>query len=166
MTQVAYLLLVSVQLIGLLLIAVGWPGIWLQVGSLALFAWATGFEVVGQVTVGLVVFLALLGEMAEWTLGGRYARRYGGGRRAAFGAILGGMVGAIVGMPVPLLGSVFGAMVGSFAGAVLFELSTGRGASPALQVGWGALLGWMIAVAMKASLGVVILVLAMVTAFR
>lgn len=162
----AYLLLVAVQVIGLLLIAFGLPGIWLQVGSLALFAWMTEFQTVGMVTVGVVIFLAVLAEIAEWTLGGRFARKYGGGRRAAFGAIVGGTVGALVGMPVPLLGSVFGAMVGSFVGAFVFELTTGRGASPAFRVGWGALLGWIIAVAMKASVGVVILVLALITAIR
>lgn len=161
----AYLLLVGAQLVGLFLIALGLPGLWLQAGALGLFAWMGQFEVVSEITVAVAVFLALLAELAEFLLGGRYARKYGGGRRAGVGAIIGGMVGALVGLPLPLLGSVFGAMLGAFAGAFLLELTTGRGANPALRAGWGAFLGRIVATAMKAGVGVVILVLAAITAF-
>ena len=43
------------------------------------FAWAGAFQTVGLFSVALVVFLALLAEIAEFLLGGRYARKYGGG---------------------------------------------------------------------------------------
>lgn len=160
----AYLALVAVQLVGLLLVAVGLPGLWLQVAALGLFAWMGDFQVVGPITVGVAALLALLAEVAEFLLAGRYARRYGGGRRAEWGAILGGMVGALVGLPLPLLGSVFGALVGAFAGAFLLELTRGRGPNPAVRAGWGAFLGRVVATAMKAGVAVVILVLTALTA--
>jgi uncharacterized protein YqgC (DUF456 family) len=163
---VAYVLLVVVQLVGLLLTAVGLPGLWLQVGALGAYAWWGGFQTVSYISVGVVLVLALLAEIAEFLLGGRYARRYGGSRRAAWGAILGGVVGALVGLPVPLLGSVFGAMVGAFVGAFLLELTSGRGTGAAARAGWGAVLGRTVAIAMKASVGVVILVLTLVAAAR
>lgn len=153
-------------MVGLLLIPFGLPGLWIQVGALAIFAWATEFATVGLYTVAVVAFLALLAEIAEFLLAGGFAKRYGGGRRAAIGAMIGAVTGAIVGAPVPLLGSVVGAMVGSFAGAMLMELTRGTGARPAVRAGWGALLGWSISVALKAGLGVAIAVLTLFIAIR
>lgn len=162
----AYLLLALAQLLGLVLIPFGLPGLWIQVGALAVYGWATDFATVGLYPLLAVGLLALLAELAEFLLAGRMARRYGGGRRAAVGALLGGVVGALLGVPVPLLGSVIGAMLGSFAGAALLELTTGRGATPAVRVGWGALVGRVVAVAMKGGLGVVIAVLVLFAALR
>lgn len=162
----AYLLLAASQLVGLFLIPFGLPGLWLQVGALALFAWLTGFATVGAAAILWVLGLAFLAEVAEFLLGGRYARRYGGGRRAAWGAILGGIVGAVVGLPLPILGSVIGAFIGSFLGASLLELTTGRGATPALKAGWGAFLGRLVATGLKVGVGVSVAVVALLTAWR
>ena len=162
----AYLLLVVIQLVGLALIVFGLPGLWVEVAAFIGYAWLTGVTTVGTASILLVVGLALLAELAELLLGGRFARRYGGGRRAAWGAILGGMIGAIVGLPIPVVGSVVGAMVGSFTGAFLLELTRRKGASPALRVGWGALLGWCTAIALKVGVGMVILVFTVFTALR
>ena len=71
-----------------------------------------------------------------------------------------------MGVPVPLVGSVIGAMLGSFAGAFLLELTRRQGTAPALRVGWGALLGWCTAIALKVGVGMVILVFTIVTALR
>ena len=162
----AYVLLAVAQIVGLLLIPFGLPGLWVQVGALAIFAWATDFATVGLYSVGIVFLLALLAEIAEFLLAGGFARRYGGGRRAAVGAMVGALTGAIVGVPVPLLGSVVGAMLGSFVGATLFELTRGTGATPAARAGWGAVLGWITAVALKAGLGVAVAVFTLFIAIR
>ncbi|CAN5187980.1 hypothetical protein BH24GEM2_BH24GEM2_19000 [soil metagenome] len=160
----AYLLLAAAQIIGILLIPLGLPGLWIQVGALALYAWQTDFATMGAIPIVVVVVLGLAAEALEFGLGGRYARRYGGGRRAAWGAILGGIVGAIMGVPVPIIGSVIGAFVGSFVGAALLELTTGRGANPALRAGWGALLGRIAATALKVGIGIAIAVVALFSA--
>ena len=160
----AYLLLVAFQVGGLALVALGFPGLWLQVAAFGLFAWLTHFRAVGPVSVALVLFLAIVAEIAEFLLGGHFARKYGGSRRAGWGALAGGVLGALVGVPLPLLGSILGAMVGAFAGALALELTTGRGAAPALRAGWGAFIGRTVAIAMKAGVGVVILVFALLTA--
>lgn len=162
----AYLLLVVLQLVGLALIVFGLPGLWVEVAAFVGYAWLTDFQTVGTASIALVLGLALIAELAELVLGARFARRYGGGRRAAWGAVLGGIAGAIVGLPLPLVGSVVGAMVGSFAGAFLLELTRRQGTAPALRVGWGALLGWCTAIALKVGVGMVILVFTLVTALR
>lgn len=159
-----YLLLVLAQVGGLLLIPFGLPGLWLQVAGLVGYAWLTGFATVGAVPIVTALVLATLAEVAELLLGGRYARRYGGGRRAGWGAILGGLVGAVVGLPVPILGSVIGAFLGAFLGAALLEWTRGRGAAPAVRAGWGALLGRVVATALKTGVGVSIAALALLSA--
>lgn len=164
MTPLAYLLLVLAQLAGLLLIPFGLPGIWIQAGALIAYAWWTDFAVVGLVPIIIVLFLALLAEIAEFLLGGRFAKRYGGSRRAAFGAIIGGIIGAVMGLPIPLIGSIIGAFVGSFAGAAIFEFTTGRGVGPAARAGWGAFVGRVVATALKSGVGVLIAVLSLLTA--
>ncbi|HEX5723839.1 MAG TPA: DUF456 domain-containing protein [Longimicrobiaceae bacterium] len=161
-----YLLLVVIQLAGLVLIPFGLPGTWLQVLGLVGYGWLTGFRTVGAVPIVVVCALALAAELIEFWLGGRFALRYGGSRRAAWGAVLGGIAGAVVGVPVPVIGSVVGAFIGSFAGAAAFELTRSRELSPALRVGWGALLGRLAAVAVKSGIGAGIAAIALFAAFR
>lgn len=162
----AYSLLALAEVAGLLLIPFGLPGLWVQVAALAGFAWYTGFATVGPVPIVACVVLAGAAEWLEFSLGGRYARRYGGGRRAAWGAILGGVAGAILGVPVPVVGSVVGSLVGSFAGAMLAELAgtRGREVGAAVRTGWGALLGRVVATAVKAGIGVLVAAIALLAA--
>lgn len=158
----AYLLVALSQLLGLALIPFGLPGLWVQVGGLALYAWLTGFATIGWVPIVIAAGLATAAEVADLLLGGRFARRYGGGRRAAWGAI----IGAVAGLPLPVLGSVAGAFAGSFAGAAALELTTRRGTLPALRAGWGALLGRLAATVFKAGVGVSVALLVLIAAVR
>jgi uncharacterized protein len=48
--------------------------------------------------------------------------------------------------------------VGAFAGALLFELAGGGRAGAATRVAWGALVGRVVAAAMKVALGLVMAV--------
>ena len=160
----AYALLVLAQVAGLLLIPFGLPGTWVQVGAVAAFGALTGFATVGWITITLVLLMALAGELLELSLGGRYARKYGGSRRAAWGAILGGLVGAFVGVPVFLVGSVIGAFLGAFVGAAVMEWTRSPDHRAALRVGWGAFVGRLVATAAKSAIGVAIAAVALLSA--
>jgi len=161
---VAYFLLALAQLAGIALVPLGLPGTWLQLAALGAFAWYTRFQTVGAWTIGIVAVLVITGEVLEWTLGRRYARKYGGSRRAEWGAILGGIAGAIAGVPVPVIGSVIGAFVGAFAGAALLELSGRADWRSSLRVGWGAFIGRVAAAAAKCALAVVAAAVALLSA--
>jgi len=161
---VEYALLVVAQVAGLLMIPFGLPGTWVQVAAMAGFAYATNFRTLGWWPIVFAVALAVLGEIVEFTLGGRYARKYGGSRRAGWGAILGGIAGAIVGIPIPIIGSVIGAFVGAFVGAAVLEWTRNPEVRGALRVGWGAFLGRIVATAMKSAVGVMIGALALFAA--
>jgi uncharacterized protein len=162
----AVLLLVLILLAGLMLIPFGLPGLWLMLLGAVGFGWLTDFRTVSGITIAVLFVLAIVGEIVEAWLGFRFAQRYGGSRRAGWGALIGGLTGAIVGVPVPLIGSVIGGFVGAFAGAALFEYSKVRQTSAAAGAGWGAVLGRAAAAAVKMALGVVIAVTALYAALR
>lgn len=149
-------LLVAILVVSLAMIPLGLPGTWLMVGS------ALGYQIlvpqggVGTTTVVITALLAVVGEVIEFSLSARYARKYGGSRRAGWGAILGGTVGAFVGVPVPIVGPVVGAFAGAFLGALAGELSVKRDAGNATRVAWGALIGRVLASAAKVGIGVTI----------
>jgi len=163
---VAVVLLSLCSVAGLALVALGLPGLWLICAVVLGFGLLTGFHSIGSVTIGIMVALALLGELLELWLGFGLARRYGGSPRAGWGALLGGLVGAVVGVPVPVVGSVIGAILGCFAGAMLFEYATTRTAGTAVRAVWGALLGRVAASAVKVALGIVMAIVAIVAALR
>jgi uncharacterized protein YqgC (DUF456 family) len=162
----ALVLLVACALVGLLLIPLGLPGLWVIVGGVLLYGWLTGFSTVGVWTMAIALGLAFFGEAIEWWLGFRIAQRYGGSQSAGWGALIGGMAGAIVGVPVPVIGSVIGAFVGSFLGAVAFEYLRAQRAEVALRAGWGAVVGRAVAAAAKMAIGLVIGVLGVFAALR
>ena len=149
----AVLLLVAAIVLGLLMIPFGFPG------TLVIFAAALCFYLlvpggaIGLTTVVVMGALMIVAEGLEWVLTSRFTKRYGGSRRASWGAIVGGMVGAFLGVPVPVVGSIVGAFVGAFAGAFVFEWSRGTEMSGSARVAWGAFIGRVVAAAMKVAIG-------------
>src|SRR5256712_10043528 len=90
-------------ILGLLLVPLGLPGLWVMVAGVVGYGWLTDFRSVGVATIAVVLGFAFLGEILEWWLGFRLARTFGGSRRSAWGALVGGVVGALVGVPLPAL---------------------------------------------------------------
>jgi hypothetical protein len=158
--------LIACCLVGLALIAIGLPGIWLMVIAVVAYGLVTKFVGVGVITLSVTIVLALLSEVAEAWLGFGMAKKYGGSKRAGWGALIGGLVGAAVGVPVPVVGSVIGSLVGAFGGALLLEYLGHGDSDQAVRAGWGALLGRVAATATKMALGLVITVLAVIGALR
>ena len=146
------LLLAVVLMLGLIMIPFGLPGTWIILGA------AVGYMAlvpgsIGVFTIVALSALAIVGEIIEFTLTAKYTKKYGGSRRASWGAIIGGVVGAIMGVPVPIIGSVIGAFAGAFVGAFVAELSLGTASGGATRVATGALIGRAVAAAMKIGLG-------------
>jgi len=162
----AVLILAAAGIAGLLLIPFGLPGLWVIVLGIVIYGGLTDFRALPVWLVGLAIGLAFLGELLEAWIGFRFAQRYGGSRRAGWGALLGGLIGAVVGVPVPVIGSVIGGFVGAFAGAALFEYTRARQSGIATKAGWGAVLGRAAAAGVKMALGVVMAVGATFLALR
>lgn len=139
---------------GLLIIPLGLPGLWVMLLALAVPAWR------GDLSAWLYVGLLALGglaELAEFLAVRRASARWGGSRRAFWGAILGGLAGAAVGAPLPLAGPLVGIFLGSFLGAFLFSWLETRSVGVSARVGWGAVVGRALAAGAKVVAGLVIL---------
>lgn len=162
------LLFALVLVAALLMIPLGLPGTWVMLaaafGYNALAASTPGAGRVGTVALAGALALAVAAEVVEFVVGARATTRYGGSRRAGWGAILGGIAGAVVGVPVPVVGSVVGAFAGAFAGAFVAEYTNQRDHAVARRVATGALVGRALGAAFKTGAGVVIAVWLLVAA--
>jgi uncharacterized protein YqgC (DUF456 family) len=152
------IVLAAVLLLSLIMIPFGMPGTLVMFGAALCYKLLVPQGGIGWASVVVAGILMAIAEGLEWTLTARFARKYGGSRRAGWGAVIGGMVGAFMGVPVPIVGSIIGAFAGAFVGALVFEYSGGSGGGTATKVAWGALLGRVTAAAVKIGIGIVIAV--------
>src|SRR4051812_50196341 len=121
----ALLVLACVILLSLVLIVLGLPGLWIMVASAVTYNMVVPGDPIGWVTLVVVAVLALVAELLEFSLTGKYARKYGGSRRAGWGAVLGGIVGGVGGISVPIIGSGVWGVFGAFLGGPLWGVSRG-----------------------------------------
>jgi uncharacterized protein YqgC (DUF456 family) len=158
----------------LVLVALGLPGTWM------LLAAAVGIELIDGPVLGrggpgsastfgwpvLLIGAALgaLGEVLEFLAGAAGAKMGGGTRRGMWGALAGGIIGAVVFiplLPIPLLGSFAGALIGTFVGAFVAE-ATGpdvRAHRLTLRAALAAVVGRLAGTLGKLAVGVVVWVL-------
>lgn len=139
----------------LLLVPLGLPGVWLMIGILTV---GTAFDEVAPWLLLLLVGVAGAAELGEYLLVKRTSERFGASRKAFWGAIAGGIVGVVVGVPVPLVGPLLAGLAGTFLGAAAVALWETRELRAAGRIGWGALLGRILAAALKTGAGLFVLV--------
>lgn len=149
------LLGVLVMAVCLLLIPLGLPGGWLM---LLVVAVGGLYGKVSLTTLGVLTALVGAAELVEFVAVKVLSGRYGGSRRAFWGAIGGGLLGVLVGTPVPVVGSLVAGVVGTFLGAAFVAFWETRRTRRAARVGWGAVLGRAVAAAVKTAAGVAVLV--------
>ena len=140
------IVVVLAMLACLVLIPLGLPGLWLIV------AITIGMVLLGSLswTFGLIVAgVALLTEIAEFGVLKKFGDAYGGSRKAFWGAVLGGMAGLFVGVPVPIIGPMITAFLGTFIGAGLVTYVETFSLKTSAKVGWGMLFARTAAVALK-----------------
>ena len=125
--------------------------------------------------VGIVVGLAVLGEVIELAAGAAGAAKSGGSRRgmvlAMVGAMGGSIIGAILGtaIPVPLIGNLIGAVLGgalgAFGGAYTGEYWKGKNESDRLAVSTAAMIGRVLGTVGKLGIGAIMVVITAIDAF-
>lgn len=157
MSEALIALAVVGMAVSLLLVPLGLPGNWLMIGILTV---GVAFDEVAPGLLLALVAVAGLAEVAEYALVRRAGARWGGSRKAFWGAIAGGIVGIVLGLPIPLpvLGPLLAGLLGTFAGAAAVTLWETRALRSAGRVGVGAVLGRALAAAVKTAAGVVVLV--------
>jgi hypothetical protein len=153
------LLLFLVCLVALFSLLLGLPGTFLIVIAALVYAWATDFTTVGWATVAWLLLLALVGEGIEFFAGAAGAAGERPSRRVTGLALLGGLVGGIVGTPLLFgVGSLLGALAGAFIGAALAAASEGGSAGASFRVGLAAFRGRLLGFVLKAAIAVVMVV--------
>jgi len=113
------LIAMFVGLVGSVLPAL--PGVTLIFISALVYAYITGFEVVGGwvlALLGLFAALALVADFVGTTYG---ARRFGASNWGTAGGAIGGLVGALAGALFFGVGALFGLILGSIGGVFLGE---------------------------------------------
>jgi uncharacterized protein YqgC (DUF456 family) len=169
MVYVYATLLVCINAFWLFLTALGLPGNWLIVLTAAVITWAwPDANMFSRWTLLAIVVLAGLGEVVEFLSGAVGAKKSGGTRWGAAGAIAGSIVGGIAGtalIPVPLVGTLLGMCLGAFGGATLLEFATGRPFERSYAAGRGAAIGRAVGVVLKLAIGVVMWLIVAIAAF-
>ena len=177
-------LIVSAAAVLLILVATGWcltlvglPGNWLMVITTVVYGLLVPMEwrsAIGWPVMVLVAVLAAVGELLEFAASAVGTTKAGGSKRSAglalVGSVAGGLLGAFIGLPVPVVGTIVAAVVfaacGAMGGAVLGESWKGRTLDEGIEVGkaafWGRMLGTLGKIFMG-SLIVAVIVVAMVT---
>ena len=116
---VVTLIVMFVGLLGSVLPAL--PGVTLIFISALVYAFSTGFEVVGGWVIALIGLFAALALVADFVGTSYGARRFGASNWGTAGGAIGGGVGALAGLLFLGIGSLFGLILGSVAGVFLGE---------------------------------------------
>ena len=131
-----------VMLLGLLgSVLPGLPGVPLIFAAVLVYAYVTGFEVVGALVLVVLGFFALLAFVADLLFTAYGARRFGASNWGTIGGAIGGLVGALLGALFFGVGALFGLLVGSIVGVFAGEYlrrrertsSAGEGARPRMK---------------------------------
>jgi uncharacterized protein YqgC (DUF456 family) len=135
-------LLIILSLVGIALAALQLPGTWLillaAVGYDALHDWNR----IGWKWLAALGVVALVAEALELLASAVVAKKAGASRRAAIGALVGGLAGMLLfSIPVPVIGTIIGGLVGCFVGALAMELTVRGDISTGTKVGIFATLG-------------------------
>jgi len=120
-----------VMLLGLLgSVLPGLPGVPLIFAAALVYAYITGFEVVGALVLVLLGLFALLAFVADFVSTAYGARRFGASNWGTAGGAIGGLVGALVGTLFFGVGALFGLLAGTIGGVFVGEYLRRRRQAP------------------------------------
>lgn len=166
-------LFLIVEMLGICLIPLDLPGLWVQFGAALIAAVVTrmlGLASLPWLCAFIIFFLALNGEIVNFMLGKYSVERAKGSALAAwlslFGGFIFGFFGVFIPIPIPVLGSLIGSVImtfiGAFSCAILGEWIhlkrraakqnpdvKGNHLGPALKVGTWAVIGRASGIAAK-----------------
>ena len=144
----------------LLLHVFGLPANWILLALVALWRWLHPTMDAPLSFFVLLTVLAALGEALEWVTQYFSGKRFGSSPKGMWGAFLGAFAGGILGAPILFgLGALPGSILGAYLGGLLFEILHDRPMSEAHTSAMGNMLGRVLGVILKLSLGIAMLAL-------
>lgn len=157
-----YASMILLCLAGIVISCVGLSGTWLVCGAtlVGLLIRDSAFPGWGL----LILFLFLSGaiELIEFLASGWGVRKRGGSRLAGLAAVIGGLIGLMIGSALlPLIGSLLGMAIGSFGFAYLTEYQRLKQHAQASDIAFGAVIARVLVVILKvfASMGMSLVLL-------
>ncbi len=135
------------------LTAVRLPGTWLIVAGAAVWGWSEEWQRISVAMLAALAGLALVGEAVELSASVFTARHAGASRQAAWGGLVGGILGMFfLSLPMPIVGTLLGAVLGCFLGAAVIELAVRKRVAHGARVGVFAALGCAVGTAGKVAI--------------
>jgi len=130
-------------MVGIILSCLSLFGTWVVVVATVLAALLSGTDFPGVWTIVGFVVVSGLAEGFEAIAGAWGVTRRGGSALAGFAALVGGLLGLVLGsaIPVPIVGTFVGMLVGGFALVFVVERLRLRQSGQAAHIAWGAVLG-------------------------
>lgn len=158
MNWVYYLLMLALLVVGLGIVVMNLPGLWLMAAAAGLYALITPEHYLFPWGIVTILVLCLVGEVLEFFGKAGGAKQAGGSGRAMLLATIGGVVGGLVlSIPVPIIGTLAGVCIGAFVGAMAGQYTVAGDVGHSTVVGWGAAKGTLVGILLKLFVGVVIL---------
>jgi uncharacterized protein len=160
-------------LAGVVFVVLALPGIWFMTLIAALCMWWQP-EVISWKAVVTLVVLGIVSEAIDLFASAAGAKKFGGSKRGALGAIVGTIIGAIAGgiflsvIPVVgwVIGPILGGILGAGAGALMVERAIVEQTwKDSAKSGTGAALGRTVSIFVKLGLTMVAGVFFVVAAF-
>ena len=99
----------------------GLPGVPLIFAAALVYAYVTGFEVVGGLVLILLAIFALLAFVADFVGTAYGARRFGASNWGMTGGAIGGLIGTLAGALFFGIGALFGLLAGTIGGVFAGE---------------------------------------------
>ena len=147
----ATILLILIGIIGTII--PGLPGNPLIFAGIFLYSFLTGFEKIETSTLITLGVIAVLAQLFDYLAGAYGAKKMGSTKAGVWGAIIGGILGALSMNPI---GLVLGIFFGAFVGELFFA---GKNASHSFMIGLGSLLGFLGGTVAKFILGIAMIII-------
>ncbi|HFC8517726.1 DUF456 domain-containing protein [Neisseria weaveri] len=106
------ILFVIIGLLGTIYPAI--PGLGLMFGGAWLLAYTGDYQIVGTKTLIFLSIITIAGTLMDYVAGMLGAKFTGASKKAIWGSLIGGIIGAFFSLPGLLLGPLLGAGVGEF----------------------------------------------------
>lgn len=136
---------------GLVLSAISFSGTWFVAGAAVLAHFLNSDGSPGWWLVGAMFAVSALVEVAEAWSGSWGVKRRGGSNLAGFAALIGGLIGMVLGafIPVPVMGSIIGMLIGSFVPAYVVEVIRLKHRGKAAEIAFGAVVARILVIVLK-----------------
>jgi len=141
MTILSLTILVLFSLVGFAAIFFTTFGTLIILSGSVIYAFMTGFSILGLKALIVLLILYFIGEGLEYILIIAGVKKLGASNAAIIGALFGGIAGAIVGVGFFGVGIIVGTLLGIFLGAFLVELLIKKDFVKSLKAGTGGVLG-------------------------